>query len=145
MTAELLHIDIREARPEDEAVIFSTWLKSFRYGEDPKTPCEDAIFFGYHRPLILRIIERAGTQVAVATLPDDTKTVLGWAVAEPPSVLHYVYVKAPFRRLRVASRLLGRLGVDLSKPCQYSHRTKFLVQAAASARWPRLTFNPYIR
>lgn len=47
--------------------------------------------------------------------------ILGWIAFEAPNVLHYVYVKQPFRRRGLATFLLN--AADLSYPIKATHKT----------------------
>lgn len=67
----------------------------------------DAFFspVGY-KGFIESILTYEGTQILVAADPADESHAFGFVVFEQPSILHYVYTKAPFRNLEVATRLL---------------------------------------
>ena len=53
--------------------------------------------------------------VWVACNPDDPDQIFGYLVGEP-RVLHYIYVKAPFRRNGIARKLVARcFGSEMSK------------------------------
>jgi GNAT superfamily N-acetyltransferase len=58
-------------------------------------------------------------------------------------VVHYLYVKEPFRRIGVASYLMRTAGVDLKADWSFTHKT------AASTRItkrlaPQATYNPLL-
>ena len=79
-----------------------------------------------------------GPRVVLVAHPEgDEDTILGWTCAEL-DVLHYVYVKAPFRRLGIARTLLGRY-----KPLTTcTHWTPVIREWASRGR--AYTFNPYL-
>src|SRR5205085_2532795 len=79
-----------------------------------------------------------GSVTLVATPEGDGDTILGWLCAAP-EVLHYAYVKAPFRRLGILSRLLFLAPSNLAT-C--THWTPVVREWAT--RGHRYTFNPYL-
>jgi len=111
---------IRPPAAEDLPFIFSSWLKSYRDSDCAKhIPNEP--YFRFHHKIVESILSRAsesGTAtIKIACLADSSENILGWLVSEGP-VLHYVYIKNAFRRLGIASKLLGDY-----RPQIYSHRT----------------------
>jgi GNAT superfamily N-acetyltransferase len=85
-----------------------TWLGGAR-----KCPAWRAVpwdvFDRGHRELIARLWGLG--RILVAADPEDDDVVWGWA-CESNGVLHWVYVKGPFRRAGIALRLLSSLGLD---------------------------------
>lgn len=100
-----LAIETRPAEKPDLAFIFSSWLKSFRESEFAKG-IPTSLYYREHHRLIERLLERA--QVLVACNPESPSQIYGWICFERSRarVIHYVYVKQPFRELGIAKRLL---------------------------------------
>lgn len=96
-----LPIEIREATDADFPFILDSWRKSYREVHATRFP---KIPFG---PIFdertKRLRGRANWLVACA--PDDRDYIFGWICGEPP-MLHYVYVKKPYRGYGVAKRLI---------------------------------------
>jgi ribosomal protein S18 acetylase RimI-like enzyme len=130
-------VSLRPAHAADTAFVVDSWLKSFRSSSgDVPGP----IYWRSHREVVDALLQRAN--VLVACNPEDASQIFGWAAFEKRAgvlVLHYLYVKEPFRRYGIATRLLRTLS---AKGCQYTHHTKAF---ARMARTWRAHFNPYLR
>lgn len=127
---------LRPADAEDEAFLCHSWLKSFR---PSATEVPGVIYHRGQHEVIERLLGRS--IVTVACNPEDEAQIFGYLVHEkrgPVVVLHYVYVKAPFRRLGLARALLAHVGAE---GCHYTHRTPAF---ARLARALRAHFNPYL-
>jgi GNAT superfamily N-acetyltransferase len=97
-------VTIRPAEESDKAFIFATWLKGLYHGNSFYSEIEkDAYFTNYHA-----VLERvlAKSSVLVACLTDTPDVVLGYAVIERGTVLHWVFVKKSWRRFGIAKRLI---------------------------------------
>jgi GNAT superfamily N-acetyltransferase len=119
-----LPIQLRRARKADIPFITSSWLKSFRDAPFMGSCPNDIYFFDQHR-VIESLLPRCITLVAVNE--DDSDQILGWCAAElidTALVVHYMYVKHPFRKLGIAKRMLGTLQATESPPAVfYTHKT----------------------
>lgn len=97
-------ITIRAMRPEDrrfiEASFFESYLKTLRL---PTLPFE--VFKHGMNVRIERLLRDNVTLVAVATSHPDE--ILGYVVCKPSEAVHYLYVKAPFRRQGIGKALLA--------------------------------------
>lgn len=111
-------IIVRDATDTDASFVFSSWLRS--YSESPfARGLRRRVFFERHHRLIEELLRRPSVTVRVAALASDPVVLLGWCAGEP-GTLHYVYVKAAWRGIGIARRLVGEIpgGVRV-----YSHRT----------------------
>ncbi len=109
----LLPIAIREMRPSDYGFVMKSWKKSLReYSPEMTTTAfyalmntiGDEVMSGFPR-------------VFVACSPDDDNVLLGHIIAEAtPShlILWGAYTAYPYRREKVASRLLARAMDELA-------------------------------
>lgn len=77
----------------------------------------------HHNSYIENCLKRPTTKLVIAHPHDDPPTILGFLLAEPKSILHFVYVKEPFRRYGLAKAMLERLGMVLDKHCIFTHYT----------------------
>lgn len=109
-------VELRGPRPEDLPWIYSSWIRSWtgtdafrrtcqscgaRTGPDRTWACQAT------HTLATALMKRDGTQVIVACNPKDMDQMLGYVVAEPERrVLHWIYVKHPFRRLGIGRNLV---------------------------------------
>ncbi len=108
MSASELRVEIREGKPEDEAFIFQTWLLGMKKASYEVRRMRDGVYFARWHRLIEDILERGAT-VLVACPPGDPDTILGYVVAETARekpVIHFCYVKLPWRRLGIATKLI---------------------------------------
>lgn len=92
---------------EEFPLVFDSWANSFR--KSPWAGCiSNRLYDEVMRTTLAEIIDRgARIRVAVLTLEDGTRRVLGYSVSEPSKgVLHWVYVKQPFRGVGVGRKIL---------------------------------------
>ena len=139
---EQLYI-IRKALPEDISFIYSSWLKSFRYGATANKLVRTDIFFTNYREVLDSILARSLT--LVACLPDSPEVILGYMVYEE-DIIHYCFIKHSFRRLGIASRLLEQTGLKDSE-FKVTHRTNELSKILDSlilVKGLKLEYNPFL-
>lgn len=136
--SENLPVAIRLAVDADLPFIRNSWLRNYHeHGEGARHVPNDVYFANAgHWGVVDRCL-RAGATL-VATPEGDDHSILGWACASP-NVLHYVYVKAPFRRLGITPRLLALAPGPLTT-C--THWTPVIREWAK--RGHVYTFNPYL-
>lgn len=129
-------IMIRLGTKLDESFIYATWLKGYFYGNPDFADMQPATFYAVYPRVIETILNRLGSNVVIACLKDDPEVIIGYAVFTD-KVLHYAYVKQPFRSQGVLRALIA------SNPgtTEYSHKTK---PAKALAAKFNLTFNPIL-
>ena len=131
----------RLAAEPDLGFVFDSWINSYRDAHAAgMIAYED--WAAVMRQAIERVLARDGCELYVAHHPgeDDGKTDLyGWAALEG-QLVHYVYVKRPFRRLGIAR---GLLGAGKVQP-RFSYTCKTIIvsqlrEAMPGARWTPLT------
>jgi len=83
-----------------EASFFESYLKSLRLSTLPFE-----VFKHGMNVRIERLLRESTTLVAVATAHSDE--ILGYVICKPSEAIHYVYVKAPFRRHGIGKALLA--------------------------------------
>lgn len=134
-------VSFRKLWPGDVPFLFDSWLKSFRKAREVAEVPGHIYRDGQHA-LAARLLERCGALVAFN--PRIPEQIIGWAVSERVEttfLVHYVYVKHPFRRFGIGRALLLEAGPGCSRT-QHTHRTELgehLVRRCASS------FNPYAR
>ena len=101
---------LREPRPADMPFIMDSWQRSFS-----RSPFAGVVpnskWLENSRALVTSLLAR-GAKVVVACNPEDEDQILGWACAEQDEykcVVHYVYVKDPYRKDGLSTELLGAL------------------------------------
>lgn len=111
------HWTLRPATENDFNFITNSWIESYKGFKDTTF----MIFKKYHNPLINKIIkEKAITLMAVDNEHKDL--IYGWCCFEhlEKPVLHYLYVKAIYRKTGVAKDLFNTCIKD---EFYYTHRT----------------------
>ena len=116
-----LPVRIRQADEGDASFIYSSWLKS--YAAQNKDQPKIALY-EMHREVVTRLLESGIT--LVACMDDDPDQVLGWLCAQRTPkflVVHYCYMKAPFRRFGLARSLLAAFDYCPGEPLVISHKS----------------------
>jgi GNAT superfamily N-acetyltransferase len=92
-----------------------------------------------------RILERSVCIVLCSE--EDTAQIIGYVVFGSGPVLHYVYVKQPFRRMGLGRHLVRevveRVGGDRGLPCSHMAANVDIWQAMQKEF--DFIFNPYLR
>lgn len=126
---------IRPAEVSDLHFILHSWLRVMR--RETPSECPDELFFKVHQTLLKNLLTRASAICAVN--PSDTDQLFGYMVYEG-NILHFSFVKSPFRRLHVFQRLLKRAFAD-PQDVQYSQST--YATKALSQKF-KMIYNPYL-
>ena len=126
----------RAAENDDLALIADSWLKTYRHSPVVAN-IRDGAFYTGHKRVVVSCLEACGAWVVC--LADDPRVIVGWICAGP-GLLHYVYVKAAFRRNGIALDMLRPLGLDVSPliVTHYNDRVR---------KWQRtrdVRFDPYL-
>lgn len=126
--------NIRESGEKDNSFIINSWLKSIRETYPFTQICND-IFYSNHEKKIHQILEQSSTLVAVNC--EDPDHIFGYIVYQQPAVIHYLYVKQPFRKLKIASSLIE--ASQILFPCVITALPKKARLAASE-----FIYNPYL-
>lgn len=139
--SEKLIVKIRPALEGDASFIFNSWLKSFRENGLAR-PVSNEVYYTEQHKLIERLLKTCTTVVACD--PKDPASIFGWACYERVDgvfVLHYVYVKHPFRLLGLAKELLADSGHDFATAGLFTHWTSAAMKLHDKKN---LLYHPYI-
>lgn len=131
-------VQIRAATEADVPFIFNSWLKSYR--NSLKT-VSNAVYFNGHHKVIEALL--ATSTVSVACDTSDNTQLFGYLVHEEVDgvvIVHYAYVKHPFRKLGILKQLLGSANI-IGKSGFYTHQTSGATKLADKMNF---VFNPYI-
>jgi hypothetical protein len=127
-------LEWREMRDDDYNYVLSSWLRSYADSGDAGDMHRGA-FFRTHEPIVKDILGRSVVMVAwTRDLPD---TVLGWICVEGDDVLHYWLTKRRFRRMGIATWMLGEFR---ALPAIYTYSTS--VPGLLGTEW---TYDPMRR
>lgn len=129
--------DIRDASENDIEYIYTNWLKNFRH-QSYAAIVQGPIYYDNYKKIIDHILLNAHTKVAC--LKENQEVILGFMTYQP-KIIHYIYVKDPFRELGVAKSLYQTIFKD-DEDVQITHQTKKIVSILR--RKQNLVFNPFI-
>jgi GNAT superfamily N-acetyltransferase len=139
-----LPIKIREVMHGDEAFIFSSWIKSYRDSIKELgilRPIRPDIYYSGQHIKIEEIIKRGAT-ILIASEEEDPTQIYGWVCFEgmpPDAILHFVYVKANFRRMGLGSTLINE--AIKGSPAFFTHDS--IYADYFKGKLP-LTYNPFL-
>ena len=109
---------------KDVSFIFNSWLKSFR--KSPLTHnVNSTIYFTEHHKTIEKLLKT--NETLVACNEHDPSQIFGYICAgryQGVFVVHYIYVKHPYRGLGLAKGLFQSFKHDPSVACMYTHRPR---------------------
>lgn len=145
-----LALNVRPQRAGDVAFVMATWLEQYASSAPSTKHINRATFFGAHRPIIEGLIgtetapPKPGVRVLVAVDPKDDDVIYGWLATERmfdgASRVHFAYVKMPFRKAGVLTRLLAAAEVDMEN----STLTHWTYSCSEMSRNHSLSYNPYL-
>ena len=130
-------IYIREANQDDLSFIQNSWIRSFRKSV---LQINDNIYGREQHKLVNKLISRSNCWLACN--PDELYQIYGYIIFEKLAeigIMHYVYVKSPYRRYGIATRLFKMIEHDSQYPCIVTHYTQWNKHLGS---W-NLTWNPY--
>lgn len=111
---------LRPANGTELNFILSSWIRSFKRSSfASKIPWD---IYKERQDAAIKSIMVSGAEFTVACNPEDESQAFGWiSYHRTPSlpVIHYIYVKEPFRRFKIATGLIASVGNDFI----YTHLT----------------------
>lgn len=133
---------LRPAAVTEAPFIFRNWLDS--YFPEQRARLKKTVFYEGHHRLIEKLLSRS--RCVVACNADDFDQLYGFAVGEAFGgdslnvfALHYTYVKQPFRRMGIGTRLAREL-MPTGATLLHSHETE---SGRAFVGALRSVFDPY--
>lgn len=138
-----LPIALRAAKPEDIAFFYSATLQSNLYSSNTYRSILPPVYYRGHKKVLERLLEAPGSRMIVACMEDAPEVIIGFALAGHERLLHYVYVKRPFRKFGVARKMLEHLDISPSD-CVTSHWTDDATEILRAKRLHGLVYNPYV-
>lgn len=101
-------VTVRTAVAGDRNFIYSTWLLGVYYGDTVFKEMKKDAFMKHYHDIIDQMLGHSNVTVKVACFKDDPDTILGYAVTNLDStVVHFTFVKAPWRKIGLAKMMLG--------------------------------------
>jgi len=129
----------RPARDDDYGFVLNSWLKSYYNTAIIKPHINRGIFFRNEAKIVNKLIRE--DSITIACNPEDDTHIFGYICYRvDPQVMHYVYMKQPFRRIGIAG---GLLSSSLSgKDIDVTYHTPRLKRLN---NWYKFTYNPYLK
>jgi hypothetical protein len=124
---------------DERAFVISTWASSYKHSHYAGLISAEDWAPVMHAQLG-KLLDRPTTRAIVACAPPAF--LYGHIVGDTASampVIHYVYVKDPFREAGYARGLFGALGVNPARPFLYTCRTSMAARLADKIPFARLT------
>lgn len=113
---------IRPWSEADNNFVYSSWLRSFKTSHYAGS-LPDNLYWPAYQVALEQILTQPNTRCLVACNPEFPDQIFGYIVFdEPGEVVHYVYVKGPFRKLGIGSELL-RFATNGRAEVSYTFRT----------------------
>ena len=134
-------VEIRLAKANDINFIYSTWLRCYKHDSPLTKYTKREIFFEEHQKLLDRLLTKKGTTVAVAVDDKDPDLIFGFLAYEP-KIVHFCYVKEPFRKMGIARQLFESQKI-VPEECRATHLTYSLLDLW-TAKKVEITFDPYL-
>lgn len=128
---------LRAARGEDLPFIFNSFLKSYR-DAPAVSGVPNTLYYDGQHALIERLLKDGKAIVACAT--DDPEQIMGYGIGGA-SVIHWIYVKHPFRGFGIGKALEGALVGQAPEQVFYTHRVKATDRLVRNRPY---TFNPFL-
>ena len=129
------HVALRPKQADDESFIYSSWLRSYR-SSPIVTHMNNDVYYDNHKLVIKKLLEIS--DVMIACNPEDPDQIYGFICYEP-GIIHYLYVKYPFRKMGLAKYLLSSIPSDATKII-ITH----LTSSVKSRLNDEMIYNPYI-
>lgn len=138
-------VQIRQAKKSDIPFITNSWLHSFRNGPFVRG-CPNRVYYYYQHKILEELLPRG--VVLVVCNAQDPDQILGWCCAETfksALVLHYIYIKHPFRGWKLANKLINFL-LEAEKPPAvfYTHKTRAMYGVEEKLKQKNWLYNPYL-
>ena len=127
---------LRDVEARDIDFIVSSWTKSYRQSFFA-TKMSNEVYFTEHKKVIAARF--ADSRAVIACTGDDIDQILGYIVFQG-HVLHYLYVKQPFRRLGIGSALIQDAMGAQTVPIVITHITQGFCKTYKGP----FTYNPYL-
>lgn len=144
---EKIPLQLRLYNPAtDDAFVYNSWLKS--YCASPEVQgMPRRMFFSTFKQMIAAILSRPTTRVLVLCDQNDPLSIFGYGVFEGvggQTVLHFAFVKYPFRRFGLFKLLLESAGVNSRNALLTTSRTHATESMSAKGKFT-FVFNPLLR
>lgn len=126
----------------DANFVYNSWLKSYS-SSAAVTLLSKRVYYKIFHDIISELMRSA--KISVLCEKEDQEHIYGYIVTEndgEDKIVHYIYIKAPYRKAKLAESLCANQGVFSAKKVVYSHYT----EAAKSllAKCNSIEYNPFL-
>lgn len=132
---------------EDRVFMISTWSSSFKHANSAGLIATEDWATVMH-PQFAKVLARPDVQTRIAYERTDPTFFYGWAAVDKtdvyPPIVFYAYVKEPFRRVGIARKLFGELGVGLGDALVYVCHTPGAASLRDAGKIPRARHKPLV-
>lgn len=132
--------DIRTAVKDDLHFIYSNWMTFMRYRSNLGKTCKATVFLKEYIKVIDYILDQDTTSVWIAYPMVEPEVIVGYCVVDYP-VVHFAYVKRPFRNLGITKSLLQTAGFRPGQKIEFTNTT--LDIAGLRHMHDELEYNPF--
>lgn len=137
MSYDVISFKSSELPKQYEALVFSKWLRSLRFGNPLFKNIETNAFYTQYHAFIVSLLKKPGSVTRMAVLSDDHDVALGFAINRE-DVLDYIYVQKEHRRIGIATKILPK---NLTA---FSHTTLVGIDIwRNNEKYRNLKFNPF--
>lgn len=137
----MIPVDFRLAKAEDVPFILDSWLRSYKTS-NYALPIPADIYFPLHRAAVLHMVQHPGISCRLAVNPRDAEQIYGYLIhLTSAPVIHYVYVKYPFRKFGIGTRLITDC---LQGEAAYQGVSVHASHWSSFAKKFNLVYNPYL-
>lgn len=135
-------VNIRPGKIEDKNFILATWLRGLYYGNSWFKEIDKDSFMRHYHDIVMAILTKPSTAVAVVALKDDENVILGYSVCSilgderddhSYPILHWVFVKETWRRVGLGRALVPENAII----------TTHMTAIGKKLKPPSMKFNPW--
>lgn len=134
--SDVLFRNINPDEKTEWGFVLKSWIRSYcKLPESGVYDKQEKIVA--QKNTILKILRQPGTSIVFATSND---VLLGFAVfnsKSPEAIVHYVYVKEPYRRLGIGGALLIQARQNRPGPMYYTYKTPACARFIPEGIWKR--------
>ena len=129
---------IRPYNPKtDESFVYSSWLKSYRNNKYFAHAMDNETYFQFHALIIDTLVK--DNNLSILCSKDDEDQIYGFICNRPDNkVIHFIYIKYPYRKMGLGKMLLNDTVGSLSDTTYVSHYNHHL------DKYDNIKYNAYL-
>ena len=132
---------IRRPVPSDVEFMLKTWLREYRRAVPRNMP--DRLYYNEFQKVILALTRKSDARMVCSA--EDPNFICGFVVgtaypAEGTAVVHFAYMRPPFRRMGLVTKALEDMGYEMGDEVVATHWHPYLDRF----RRNELIYNPLV-